>query len=47
MIEPQANHRRLTSSQNPRGESTLWSYKKLLKMTIDIEDLPMKNGDFS
>ena len=40
MIEPQANHRRLTSSQNPRGESTLWSYKKLLKMTIEIVDLP-------
>jgi hypothetical protein len=40
MIEPQANHRRLTSSQNPRGESTLWSYKKLLKMTIEIVGLP-------
>jgi len=27
--------------------ATLWqTYKKLLKMTIEIVDLPTKNGDF-
>ena len=28
------------------GDTLWWTYKKLLKMAIEIVDFPIKNGDF-